>query len=127
MRDWCPAIQPMVLHSFSGSPEMRRWWSTTFQRCYFGFSGAVQGFDDVQKMALREVSVHRLLLESNSPHHQVRPGPWVDTPAYLGEVAQIVARVRRVRIEEVCQATTLNARQLYYGSRSGGESGHQGV
>ena len=55
----------------------------------------------------------RLLLESDAPHLPVDASIRVNTPAYLGEVAEMVARVRQEPLAMVVGATRENALRLY--------------
>ncbi|KAH3836379.1 hypothetical protein DPMN_109749 [Dreissena polymorpha] len=68
-------------------------------------------FDQVQMSAVREIAVDRLLVETDSPYMRVRV-KLNNTPAYVGEVAN-VARIRRVTLVEVLGTTAENGRRLY--------------
>ncbi|KAH3824096.1 hypothetical protein DPMN_125924 [Dreissena polymorpha] len=69
-------------------------------------------FDPVQKSAVREIAVDRLLVETDSPYMRVR-GKLHNTPVYVGEVANVVDRIGRVILGEVLRTTAEKSRRLY--------------
>ncbi|KAH3781750.1 hypothetical protein DPMN_159654 [Dreissena polymorpha] len=54
------------LHCFAGTPDQILSWSAAFSLCYFSISGKAECFDPVQKSAVREIVVDRLLVETDS-------------------------------------------------------------
>ena len=118
--EWCRekmvecrgAIQALHLHCFTGTVRQVESWMSHFTRVYFGFTALVRTFDENQKQALRKVPLNRLLIETDSPH--LAPGRHrVNSPAYIGEVASLVAAVRNTSVRDILFATHTNAGTLY--------------
>jgi TatD DNase family protein len=65
-----------------------------------------------QREGLRAVPENRLLLETDAPYLSVQPIR-TNTPAYLGDVASLVAQHRRADLELVLETTLANAKRLY--------------
>ncbi len=79
--------QLIHLHSFGGTPDQVTNWMETFPNTYFSFSGLAVHFDRRQTDAVKRVPDDRILIETDSPY--LRPlSPGINTPAYLGDVAQ---------------------------------------
>lgn len=103
--------QKIHLHCFGGTVEQVVSWMEAFPRCYFGFTGSVNRFDDFQKSALRKVPRSHLL-ETDSPYF-MPSGALANTPAFIGDVATAVARIRREAVEDILDLTAANIRVLY--------------
>ena len=77
------------------------------------FWHCIASFGEDQVQMLQEVPHDRLLIETDAPHlsgdSAVRPNP----PAYIGEVADMVARHRRITLESLLQDTRVNTMRLY--------------
>ena len=103
-----------IMHSFSGSVEMAR------QCLGWGMHVSFAGMLTYKKNeALRataaEIPIDRLLIETDSPYlspHPVR-GQRPNEPALVVHTARCLADVRGMGFEEICQATTDNARRLF--------------
>ena len=80
----------------------------------FGFTAKARRFDKFQEEAVRHVPDNRLLLETDSPYLSPVPGLRINTPSYLGSVADAVARIRGQSIRQVLEVSTMNARMLYW-------------
>ena len=109
----CPREQPIHLHCFSGTKGQVQKWLEAFPNCYFGFTGLVLKFKPPQKDGLKAVPMNRLLVETDSPYLSPIPTVTVNTPAYLGEVAYLVAQIRGEALSIVLSCTEANARHLY--------------
>ncbi len=102
-----------VIHCFTGGAgEARRFLDMDF---HLGAGGAI-AFSRSEE--LREVfagvPMERVLLETDSPH--LAPPPHRggrNEPAYLVRVAETLAELRGVPVEEAARATTENARRLF--------------
>ncbi|NPV26892.1 MAG: TatD family hydrolase [Firmicutes bacterium] len=102
-----------VLHCFSGSWEMA-------QEClklgfYISLAGPVTFANarGPQEIA-QKVPLDRLLVETDCPY--LTPDTWRgqrNEPAYVKRVAEKIAALRRISLEEVAEATTANARCLF--------------
>lgn len=102
-----------VLHCYSGSLEML----PTFLDLglYIGLDGPVT-FKNAKtpKAVATHVPLDRLLLETDAPYlapHPHRGKP--NTPAYLPLIAEEIARLKGLPLQEVLTATTHNAKALF--------------
>jgi len=101
------------IHSFSGSEQQAK--QLIYLGFYLGFGGPITY---TRATRLRKLIVtlplESLLLETDSPdqpdalHYNER-----NEPAYLLNVAQVVAKLRGVSVEKVAQITTDNAQRLF--------------
>lgn len=102
-----------VMHSFTGD-------AATAADClelglHVSFAGMVtyKNADDLRKVAAT-VPLDRLLVETDSPY--LAPVPVRgkrNEPAYVRHTAECVARELGLSVDEVCEATTRNARHLF--------------
>lgn len=112
-----------VLHSYSGSPELVQ--PLVRRGAFFSFSGAIT-FEQNRKgrEAVAAVPLDRLLLETDAPdlmpdQPQDAPaisspdGKPVNEPAYLLVVAQAIANLRCLTMDEVAAITHKNATDLF--------------
>ena len=113
VRDACPKEQRIHLHCFTGTKREVKKWLAAFPNCYFGYTGMVGRFTRQQKEGLMRVPANRLLLETDSPYLAPVTNVEINTPAYLGEVAHLVAQVRQEAVSVVIAATYANARHIY--------------
>ncbi|XP_072166577.1 uncharacterized protein [Diadema setosum] len=88
-------------------------WRKMFPNVYFGFTARVRFFSPNQLEALKTVSIHRLLVETDSPHLPPSKDLKVTTPIYIGEVASLVAQARGEAVAPLLEATRVNALTLY--------------
>lgn len=102
-----------IMHSFSGDLEdMKRFLD-------LGMHISLSGVVTFKKAhALHEVAKHvpleRLLIETDAPY--LAPVPYrgkQNEPAYVRYVAEYIALLRGCLVEEVAQATTRNAKELF--------------
>ena len=101
------------IHSFSGSEQQAT--QLIELGFYLGFGGPIT-YTRATKLRklVTTLPLESLLLETDSPdqpdalHYKQR-----NEPAYLVNVAQVVAELRGISIEEVSQVTTINAQTLF--------------
>lgn len=102
-----------VVHSFSGSSEQaRELWKLGF---LIGIGGPIT-YDRAQRLRslVAQMPLEYLLLETDAPdqplagHRGQR-----NEPAFLPEVAQVIARLRGIDVAAVAAATSANARRLF--------------
>ena len=119
-RDWDPRLGG-VFHCFSGDAVQAR------QALDLNFDLALGGVLTFKNAApLRELAaglpLDRLVLETDGPW--LAPQAWRggrNEPAYLPNVAALLAELKGLRLDEVARATTSNARRLFrLDSRAGG-------
>ncbi|MES9884279.1 MAG: TatD family hydrolase [Sedimenticola sp.] len=109
----CSKDQRIHLHCFNGGMEQLQEWRAAFRNCHFGFTGMVGRFRKGQKEALRRVPADRLLLESDAPYMPMLPGLCHSSPAYIGDIAQMVAQIRTEPVSLTLSSTLANGRRLY--------------
>ncbi|MCS6937461.1 MAG: TatD family hydrolase [Candidatus Bipolaricaulota bacterium] len=102
-----------VVHSFTGD------WALAQRLLALGFYLSVNGIVTFEKsQALREavaqIPLERLLVETDAPY--LAPVPMRgrrNEPSFVRYVAQTVAQIKRVSVDEVAEATTRNAQALF--------------
>lgn len=102
-----------VLHSFTDT--MKNAQEGMKRGLYIGVNG-ISTFtkDESQKALFAELPLDRLLLETDAPF--LAPAPWrgkTNQPAFVREIAEHHAMIRKIAPEEVASATTTNARNLF--------------
>jgi TatD DNase family protein len=102
-----------VMHAFSGSVEVARECISRGFR--IGVAGPVTWKNAVRPVkVVREISLQHLLLETDSP--DIPPEPHrgeVNEPAFLVDIANKVAEIKGVTVDEVADITTENARNVF--------------
>ena len=105
--------QRIHIHCCQLSPSEMDMWLRIYPQCYFGFSSLTASFGMDQEQALRAVPRDRLLITTDSPHLPFDRFAQPNTPAYVGEVAEVVARLRKTRLETLLEDTRQNTIRLY--------------
>jgi TatD DNase family protein len=101
-----------VLHSFSSGMGLLR--AGLVLRHYVSFSGMVTFKNWRLDEAIRETPLDRILLETDGPY--LAPVPHRgkrNEPAYVRQVAERVALVRGIPVDELITATGENARRVF--------------
>lgn len=102
-----------VLHCFTESQEMAE--QAMDMGFYISFSGILtfKNAKELQAVA-KVIPLERILVETDSPY--LAPVPYrgkTNQPAYVQHVAQYLADLKEISLEEVIQATTNNFFQLF--------------
>ena len=102
-----------VMHCWSGNPEETQWFLDL--GFYISFSGIVtfKKAETVQNSA-KIVPLDRLLVETDCAF--LAPAPYRgkrNEPAYVRHVAESLAQLREISLEDLAEATTHNACQLF--------------
>ena len=102
-----------VFHCYSGSAEMakeliKRGW-------YIGFTGVLT-FKNAKKAlkVAQEISLERIVLETDCPY--MSPEPFRgrrNDPGKLYRMAEALAQVKDLPVEEICRITMENGKRLY--------------
>lgn len=101
---------PGVIHFFSG--DVSHASKLLDMGFYFTFGGVVTFTRDYDEI-VKTVPLNRLLLETDAPY--VTPAPHRgkrNEPSYLPEIAQKLAEIKDVSLEEIAHHTTENASNL---------------
>lgn len=102
-----------ILHSFSSGMGLLR--AGQVLRHYVSFSGMVTFRNWRLDEAIRETAADRLLLETDGPY--LAPVPHRgkrNEPAYVRHVAEQVAKVRGMPVEDLIALSGENARRLFF-------------
>ncbi len=102
-----------VLHCFMGGPDLADW--ALSRGFYLGIAGPIT-FRNINELVAtaREAPLDRLLIETDSPY--MAPHPHRGTrnePALVRFVAQRLADIRGMELEELARHTTENAQRLF--------------
>lgn len=105
--------QKGVLHCFTGSTDLAR--AALDLGFYISFSGVVtfKKSDDLRATA-REVPLSRILIETDAPY--LAPPPHRgkrNEPAYVVRIAEQMAEVHGVPVDEIARISTENAEALF--------------
>ena len=113
IRRHCTRHQRIHVHCCLLGTEEVAAWRKAFPHAYFGYTAITARLGVDQRKALAGIPLDRLLIETDSPH--LSPDRWVPihSPAYIGEVAALVARVRQEWLQTILRATGENALRLY--------------
>jgi len=103
----------VVFHCFSGSVEFAR--ECLKQGWYIALGGVVTFKNALKaKEVAAAVPLERLLLETDSPY--LTPVPYrgkENQPAYIKYVAEMIATLKKIDVEEVMSATSANAERVF--------------
>ena len=101
-----------IMHCYPGSYETAK---LLMDRYYFGVAGVVTFKNNVKtKEFVEKMPLDRLLIETDSPY--LTPVPYRgkrNEPSYVEFVAQEVASIKGITVEEVIRVTTENAKKIY--------------
>ena len=102
-----------VFHCYSGSAEMAR--QLVEMGWYIGFTGVLT-FKNARKAVETAASIplDRIVLETDCPY--MAPEPYRgkrNDPGYLPQMAEKLAQIRGISVEEAIAVTTENAKRLY--------------
>ena len=102
-----------VFHCYSGSLEMAKWLID--RGWYIGFTGVLT-FKNARKAieVAANIPLERLVLETDCPY--MAPEPFRgkrNHPGYLYRMAEKLAEIRGMSVEEIHQITTQNGKRLY--------------
>ena len=102
-----------VFHCYSGSPEMANWLIA--RGWYIGFTGVLT-FKNARKAieVAANIPLERLVLETDCPYMPPEPfrGKRND-PGKLYRMAEKLAEIRGLTVEEIHRITTQNGKRLY--------------
>jgi TatD DNase family protein len=104
---------PAVLHCFTGGPELAR--RAIALGLFISFTGILTFKNSTALRAIAaELPGDRMLVETDAPY--LAPSPFRgkrNEPAYVGEVAKVLAEARGVPLQEIAQQTTDNFFALF--------------
>ena len=101
-----------VLHSFTGDSHFLE--SILAFNFYVSFTGFVTFKNSKSKELIEKVPLEKLLLETDSPF--LTPVPFRgkrNEPAYIRYIAEKIAQIKKVSVQELAEITTENAKNLF--------------
>lgn len=105
------ALPSGVLHSFSGTmAQAQEYLNMGF---YLGFNGIITFARDYDEI-VKNMPLDKILVETDCPY--LTPVPLRgkrNEPSYVKHVAQKIAELRGISLEEVAEITTANAKKLF--------------
>ncbi|MCM2591817.1 TatD family hydrolase [Rossellomorea marisflavi] len=102
-----------IMHCFSGSPEVAK--ECVDMNFYISLGGPVT-FKNARKPkeVAKEIPLEKLLVETDCPYLAPHPNRGKrNEPAYVRLVAEQIAELKEISIEEVEATTTRNAKKLF--------------
>jgi TatD DNase family protein len=123
LTELAPISHPLHIHCFDGDVEEAERLLEHFSRLWIGFTGSLthaNAHGEKLRRVCAKIPLNRIVLETDAPYlkpqetdakRKKRNAP--STPADVWAVAEAVARIRNVPMEEVVQQANENARQLY--------------
>ena len=104
---------PVIMHCFSGSLEFAQ---ECIKKGFYIALGGVVTFKNAKKVheIAKTIPLESLLLETDAPY--LTPEPYRgkrNEPAYVKFVAEKIAELRGITLDEVAQITTQNARKVF--------------
>jgi len=113
LKEYAQDLPAIVLHCYSGSAEMA---ADLIKLGFFISLGGPVTYRNARKPVevARDVPLDRLLVETDSPY--LPPSPHRgerNEPAYVVEVVRKIADIKGVPVEEVTQATSMNAMEVF--------------
>ena len=101
-----------IMHCYPGSYETAK---KLMDRYYFGIGGVVTFKNNkVTKETVKKLPLERIVIETDCPY--LTPEPFRgkrNEPAYVKYVAEKIAEIKEVSLEEVIEVTTNNAKMIY--------------
>ncbi len=105
------SANPGVIHSFTGTWEdAKKYIDLDF---YIGFNGIITFARQYDEIVIN-TPLDRILLETDAPY--LTPEPYrgkKNEPAHIKYVAEKIAELRKISIEEIAEQTTQNAKTLF--------------
>jgi TatD DNase family protein len=102
-----------VMHCFTESLEVAK--ASMEQGFYISFSGIVtfKSAKDLQETC-KQIPLERMLIETDSPYLAPIPNRGkTNEPSWVAHVAQFIADLRGISVDEVAQHTTHNFKTLF--------------
>lgn len=117
---YCPNGQygSGVLHCFTGTAEEAQ--EVLKRGFYLSFSGVVtfKKSEELRQIA-KSAPLDRLLIETDAPYlaPQSHRGK-TNEPAFVKEIAEVIASVKHLSFQTIAEATTTNAKRLFWKNES---------
>jgi len=106
-----PVEKKGIIHSFMGGYKTARKFTELGYK--IGLNGVVTYADDFNRL-IKEIDLRDMVLETDCPY--LTPVPHKgerNEPLFVKLVAEKVAKIKEISVEEVAEVTTLNAERLF--------------
>jgi len=115
LKEFVPADWPIHLHCFNESVDHAAIMHATFPNLYFGVSGQVANPKNVTlaNALCTAIPLNRLLLETDAPYITPSPATGINHSGNIPHIANWIAGILHIPVEQVLQTTTDNAVTLY--------------
>lgn len=101
-----------IMHCYPGSYETAK---KLMDRYYFGIGGVVTFKNNkVTKETVKKLPLERIVIETDCPY--LTPEPFRgkrNEPVYVKYVAEKIAEIKEISLEQVIEVTTNNAKKIY--------------
>lgn len=106
-----------VIHCFTGDSDAMKCYLDF--NLYVGITGWLldERRNQSLKEAVKQLPLERLLIETDSPYllpRNIRPRPKRNHPKYLPWIAQEIARIKELPVEDVISAADNNTKTLFF-------------
>ena len=106
-------LKEVVMHCFSGTVDFAK--ECIKKDYYIGVGGIVtfKNAKDLQE-TVKIIPLEKILLETDAPY--LAPVPYrgkINSPKYLKYIAEKIAEIKGITIEEVKKQTTVNAKRIF--------------
>lgn len=100
-----------VIHCFASNLEFAE--AIINEGLNISFTGMITFVKDLEKV-VDKISINKIMIETDSPYLAPKPNRGKkNQPAWLIHIAQKIADIKKISIEEVAQITTRNAYNLF--------------
>ena len=100
-----------VIHCFSGSVDFAE--KIINLGYYISFTGMITFVKELE-LVIEKIDLKYIMLETDAPY--LAPVPYrgkTNQPAYVNKIAEKIAEIKNISIQEVDQITSKNARSLF--------------
>lgn len=109
----CPVPFPVQLHCFTGNVDTVKKYLGLEREVYFSISNhSLNGSNFGQ--TLREIPTSRILVETDSPYLSPLGRGHNNSPRLVGVVAERLAALMKISVQQVLWMTAANARRLFH-------------
>ena len=102
-----------IFHCFPGSVQQAK--QVIEKGFYLGIGGVLTYKNSGMQNVVKEIPLENLVLETDAPF--LTPVPYRGTrnePAYIKIIAEEIAKLKNIDVEEVAEITTKNAEKIFY-------------
>ena len=106
-------LKDVIFHCFSGNTQFAK---KCIEKGYYIAIGGIVTFKNASELkeVAKIVPLNKLLLETDAPY--LAPVPFrgkLNTPSYLKYIAQAISDLKGLNVEEIKNATTINAKMVF--------------